>query len=355
MKKNEILTAKTLKSFKEYDNHFKVVHFVNKEARLEGYIAIHRRNRNLPSFGATRFWKYSNKKDAISDALRLSRLMSYKSALSGLPYGGAKAVIIKPKGDFSRKLLFKAYAEELNKLSGDFITGTDVGVSLSDLESMKKYTKYLVGYTSNPEKATSIGVIESIDMALKYCFGNNKYSNYSFAIQGIGKVGEGVLNSLVDGEGKDIYISDIDKDKIQKIIKKYPFVKVVDTKKIHKQKVDVFCPCALSGVLNKDSIKELQCKIIAGSANNQLESEIIGKKLYDKNILYCPDYIVNAGGLVSVIDEYVNGNYDENRLNKKISKIPLILKDIFNKSKLENKPPFLVSGDIGLSILDKNK
>ena len=348
------LSLKLLKSFEEFDNHYLVINISNKKAKLDGYIAIHRKNKSGPSFGATRLWNYSSKKDALKDALRLSKLMSYKSALAGLPYGGAKATIIKPKGKFSREILFKAYAEELNKLNGMFITGTDVGLNISDLEYMKKYTKYLVGYSSNPEKATGLGLGQSLNTALNFLYKNNNYSNYSFAIQGVGKVGMELLNILIERGAKNIFIADIDKNKTKQIVKNYPFIKAVNVDRIHKQEVDVFCPCALSGILNKKSISDLKCKIIVGSANNQLRDISVGEDLHKKGILYCPDYVVNSGGLISVIDEYVYNKPDYNRLNKKIGKIQPILMKIFAESNKNNLPPCIVSDDIGLSIINRN-
>lgn len=351
--KNAVST-KTLNSISEYDDHFLVIHLNDKKAKLEGYIAIHRKNNALPSFGATRFWNYKTNKDALKDSLRLAKLMSYKSALAGLPYGGAKAVIINPKGKFSREKILKAYALELNKLKGIFVTGTDVGLNVDDLEYMKKYTKYLVGYKVNPEKATALGVKNSLDSALNHVYKDKTYSNYSYSIQGVGKVGTELLKILIDNGVKNINIADIDKEKVKNILEKYPFVKSVDVNKIHCQDVDIYCPCAMSGALNKKTINDLKCKIIVGSANNQLSGLNIGQQLYEKSILYCPDYIVNSGGLIAVTDEYVYKNIDDKRLNSKVNKISSILKKVFNESVKNNLPPFVVSGSIGLSIINKN-
>lgn len=348
------VSVKLLKSIPEYDDHFLVIHLNNKKAKLDGYIAIHRKNKGLSSFGATRLWNYKSNKDALKDSLRLSKLMSYKSALAGLPYGGAKAVIIKPKGKFSREKLFEAYALELNKLKGIFVTGTDVGLTIKDLDYMKKYTKYLVGYNSNPEKGTALGVKNSLDSALEYLYKNKSCSSYSYSIQGVGKVGFELLKILIDSGVRNIFIADIDKKKVKEILTDYPFVKAVDTNQIHNQEVDIYCPCAMSGSLNGKTIKDLKCKIIVGSANNQLTDMSVGSELHKRGILYCPDYVINSGGLISVIDEYVYGKIDEKRLNKNINKISLVLKKIFTESLKKDLPPFIVSNDIGLSIINKN-
>jgi len=349
-----IISKSLLKGIPEFDNHFLVIYLHNKKAKLESYIAIHKKNGRLPSFGATRLYKYPSKKEALMDALRLSKLMSYKSALAGLPYGGAKAVIIEPKGKFSRRKLLEAYAEELNKLKGQFITGTDVGLDVSDLKYMKKYTKYLVGYSANPEKATALGVIKSLNTVLACTYHNKLCSDLSFSIQGVGKVGFEILKILIEKGVRNIYITDIDKSKIKKIIKKYPFVKVVGVDKIYCQNVDIYCPCALSGVLNNKTLKQLKCKIVAGSANNQLKDLSIGEKLYKKGIVYCPDYVVNSGGLISVTDEYRYGKENNERLNKKINKIGTIFKKILVESKKKKLSPLKISEHNGLAIINKN-
>jgi leucine dehydrogenase len=357
MKKQKLskkVDNKLLKTLPEFDNHFLVVNLHDKKAKLDSYIAIHKKNGLLPSFGATRILEYSTKKDAIRDALKLARLMSYKSAMANLPYGGAKAVIIKPKGKFSREKLFEAYARGLNELEGKFVTGTDVGLCVSDLKYMKKYTKYLVGYLANPEKATALGVVKSLDVALDYVYKNNDYSKHSFAIQGVGKVGFEILKILINGGAKNIYIADIDKNRIKEIVNMYPFIKVVDINIIHKQNVDVYSPCALSGVLNKETMKELKCKIIVGSANNQLENISICEELYKKGIVYCPDYVVNSGGLISVINEYKHGKLEEAKLSRDIDRIPKVLKRILLNSDKKSLSPLIVSDAIGLSIIKNN-
>lgn len=348
-------TKKDFKNIEEFDNHFKIIRLKDKKVKLEGYIVIHRKVKNKPSFGATRFLNYRLKEDAFRDALRLSKLMSYKSAIAGLPYGGAKAVIIKPKGNFSREDIFKSYANKLNKLSGDFITGTDVGVYLSDLKLIKKYTNYIVGFSSEPEKYTAQGVLNSIKVALDHVYKSHIYKNYSFSIQGIGKVGFKLLDLLSKKGVKNIYVSDVDKSKLKQAKNKYPFIKILSPNEIYAKKVDVFCPCALSGVLNNQSIKKLKCKIIVGSANNQLKNEKVSENLHKLGILYCPDYLVNSGGLISVVDEFRYGNTENGRLSKSIDKISKNLSKILIESKKNNLSPHSITKSIYLSILNKVK
>jgi len=345
------MEKKILKKIKEYDNHFKVIPLNNSAAKLNGYIAIHKIRNKYPSFGATRFFKYKTNKEALRDALRLSKLMSYKSALAGLPYGGAKATIIEPKGKYDRDKLFKAYTEELSKIKNKFITGTDVGVTLEDLKKMKTLAPNLVGFNVNPEYATAYGIKLSIDEALKHVYGNKNYNKRSFAIAGVGKVGGELLPLLIKAGVKNIFVADIDKSRIKIIKKKYPLVKVVSPSLIHKKKVDVYSPCAMANALSKKTIKELNCKMIVGSANNQLESEEIGDKLHKMGILYCPDYIVNAGGLISVVDEYKYDKRNKARLNKLVKKVQLTLAKILIISKKTNLPTYKVAQEIGIKII----
>ncbi len=357
MKKQKIsikLDKKIFNLMPEFDNHLLVFHLQDDESKLDSYVAIHRINGSLPSFGATRLLDYSSNEEAIRDALKLSKLMSYKSAMAGLPYGGAKAVIIRPKGDFSREKLLESYARGLNELKGKFITGTDVGLTVSDLVHMKQYTKYLVGYLANPEKATALGISKSLDIALDYVYKDTEYSRHSFSIQGVGKVGFELLKILIDGGARDIYVADIDKKKIKEIVKEYPFIKVVNTNIIHKQEVDVYCPCALSGALNTKTIKELKCKIVVGSANNQLECASSCEDLHKRGIVYCPDYIANSGGLISIINEYRYGKLKNIQLTKNIKNIAIILKKVLLESKKKMVSPFVISESMGLSIIKKN-
>lgn len=348
----KLISKKDLISLPEYDNHFLVLHIKNLETKLDGYIAIHRKNGSLPSFGATRLLKYSSNKEALKDSLKLSKLMSYKSALAGLPYGGAKAVLVKPKGKFSRELLFKSYATELNNLKGQFITGTDVGLTISDLESMKKDTKYLVGYFSNPEKYTALGLFFAIETICLKIFRTKNIKGRTFAIQGVGKVGCEFLK-IIYKNAKSIYISDINKERLIYIKKLFPKVKIVCVDDIYKQKVDIYMPCALYYTLNTKSIKDFKCKIIVGSANNQLESIDIADNLYNKGIFYGPDYVVNAGGLISVVDEYKNSNINNTRIKNNVKKIQKIMSEIIKNSIKEKISPARIANKLADKIIYK--
>lgn len=331
------LSIEKLKKFVEYDRHNKVYRIEDKKTGLVGFIAIHRQRSLFPALGATRLWIYETEDDALRDALRLSRLMSYKSALLGLPYTGAKAVLIKNNLVKSKRAsFFKEYAKMVNELGGKFVTGTDVGVSGEDVANMNKYTDYVIGTQLNPAYYTAIGVFEAIKACLEKIYDNSNLASRSFAIQGLGKSGMSLLDLLYK-KSKNIYVSDIDEELNKVAKKKYSKIKVVNPLEIHKQKVDVFSPCALHGTINVNTSKELGCKIICGSANNQLRKKISGIKLRERGILYAPDFVVNAGGLISVVDEFRYGKPDDARIKIKLKNIRESLKLIFDEADRQNE------------------
>lgn len=317
----------------EFDNHHSVISLSSPNSNLKGFIVIHRKNQNLPSFGATRLWHYMDDMDALRDALRLSKMMSYKSALAGLKYGGAKGVVIVPwtLSPEEKKKNLEEYTKIVNDLKGEFITGTDVGLTQEDLLFMKEKSPYMVGVCGDPIVATALGVYCSIQACLQRVFGEDSVKGKSFAIQGMGKVGRELLRSIYQDAG-DIFISDIDTAVIDSVKNDFPRAFVVSPEEIHKQNVDVFSPCALSYSINVNTLPDLKCKIVAGGANNQLENSEIGKALFEKGILYAPDYVVNAGGLINVVDEFENTKCDEDRIKEKVLKIRDKINEIFDTS-----------------------
>lgn len=344
-----------IESLPEYDKHYSVTFLNDAKSGLRGFIAIHRKNPAFPSFGATRMWKYNSETEALQDALRLSKMMSYKSALAGLKSGGAKGVIILPKRKIiNRKKILKAYAEQVDLLKGNFITGTDVGLDQEDLVILKETTPYIVGFNDHTAELTAQGIFYGIQTALKQVFGQEEINGRTFAIQGVGKVGEALLY-LLSQESKKIFITDIDKKALKKVTKNFPKAIVVNPDKIHKQEVDIFCPCALSGAINSNTISELKCKIIAGGANNQLENDNIGSLLHRLNILYCPDYVINTGGLIAVVNEYEHQPFDYELVKGKVFEIKNRLANIFEASKKENRPTNAMTNEIAVKIFNNYK
>jgi leucine dehydrogenase len=344
---------------KEFDDHALISFAEDKASGLQAVIAVHRANPTVPSFGATRFWHYASDIEGVKDALRLSRLMSYKAALAGLNCGGAKGVIIAEHDpndvhDATRAQLLEAYAARVNLLGGRFVTGTDVGVKQEDLDTMRKVSRHIIGFNDNSTEFTAIGVFESVKAALVETFGSSEFTGRSFAIQGLGKVGEGLLSLIYDpvSSSGTIFISDIDPARVKVVKDKYPRVKVVSPEEIDRQEVDVFAPCALSGAVNHKNIDRLTVKIVVGGANNQLESESLGDALHTRKILYAPDYVVNAGGLIAIFDEYQNPSYDRARVAQAVQHIPDTLRKIFAESRAEDLAPSRVANRMAERIFN---
>jgi leucine dehydrogenase len=345
----------SLSKFKEFDNHRFVSFFCDPKTGLQGFIALHRGNgSNIPSFGATRFVPYRNLLDALKDSLKLSKLMSYKAALAGIQYGGAKGVILFNSQKTAKKeLLLKAYAQKVSMLDGRFITGADVGISKKDVKTMSRLSPYFVGVSTDPVKYTALGLIEGIKVCLRECFGSEELTNRSFAIQGMGKIGAELLKNIYSKAGK-IYVTDIDNSTIKQIKKSYPKIEAVDPKDIYKLKVDIFSPCALSNSLNSETVSKLRCKIIAGGANNQLESAAIGELIRKLGILYAPDYIVNAGGLISVVDEYEHKRIDEKRILKRVQHTAVTLNKVIQKSKATKLATNIIADQLAEEIFNNH-
>lgn len=344
---------------KEFDDHTLVSFAYDKRSGLSAVIALHRANPTVPSFGATRLWHYASSLEGVKDALRLARLMSYKAALAGLECGGAKGVIIERRGPrkldgADRERLLEAYAARVNLLGGRFVTGTDVGVTQKDLETMRRVSRHIIGFNDNSTEFTAIGVFESVKAALAEVFGSPEFTGRSFAIQGLGKVGEGLLSRIYGPVGTfgKIFVSDVDPVRVEEVKGKYPRIISVSPNEIDRQEVDVFAPCALSAAVNRRNATKLAVKIVAGGANNQLESETVGDTLYERKILYAPDYVANVGGLIAVFDEYKNPSYDRVRVEKAVLHIPDTLRKVFAESRAENIAPSRVANKMAERIFN---
>ncbi len=317
-----------------FDKHAKIIQIDNQQ--LKGFIAIHRHFNNFPSFGATRLYDYNDQKHALIDVLRLSRLMTYKSIAADLSYGGAKAVLFTT--DYLKKdraNFFSEYANEINKLSGEFITGSDVGVYQQDVVNMKKITPYVSGVKVDPSYYTALGVVTAMNKSIEY-LKLRDFTNKKIGIDGAGKVGYEILKILLNKQA-DIYLSDINIQLLNKIKSEFPQVNIVPVNKLYLQSLDIYCPCALSDVVTFDNYKNFQCRIIVGAANNQLFSLELGDLLWRREILYLPDYLVNAGGLISVVSEY-EGVTDELSVTNKVLAIGDRLHYYLDEAYRLNKP-----------------
>ncbi len=288
--------------------HEQVVYFQDKSCGLKAIIAIHDTTLG-PALGGTRLWQYANEEDALIDVLRLSKGMTYKAAVSGLNLGGGKAVIIAdPKKDKS-EALFRSFGRFIESLNGRYITAEDVNTSVDDIEHIFAETNYVTGVaqqyggSGNPAPYTALGVFRGIEASVTNAFGTRSLKGRSVAIQGVGSVGF-ELSKLLNEAGASIVYTDINERGIQKMKESFPNAKFVSSNEIFSAACDVYAPCALGASVNDETISMMKCKIIAGAANNQLKEDRHGAIVKEKGIIYAPDYLINAGGLMNVSIEF---------------------------------------------------
>ncbi len=312
---------------------------------LKAIIAIHDTTLG-PALGGVRMWPYENEEEAIRDVLRLSRGMTYKAAISGLNLGGGKAVIIGDPRKEKNEALFRAFGRYVDSLGGRYITAEDVGIEVQDMEWVRMETKYVsglpkaIGGSGDPSPVTAYGVYKGMKACAQKAYGSDSLEGKRISIQGAGHVSSHLARFL-SKEGAELFICDIYEDKVNSLAEEVG-AEVVDPDDIYGLDVDIFSPCALGGVVNDDTIDHFKCDIIAGAANNVLEEEEShGQMLLDKNILYAPDYVINAGGLINVASELQG--YNEERAHGQASKIYDTILDILTYSEENNTPTFVAS------------
>jgi len=325
----------TVFSSPDFDQHEQVDFVFDQDTGLRAIIAVH--NTHLgPALGGCRMYPYRSEQEAIRDVLRLSKGMTYKAAMAGVPLGGGKAVIIgDPRCDKSSQL-FKAMGRFVQRQSGSYITAQDMGITANDLEQMATQTQYVSGISRrdeptqlasrNPSPATALGVFFGIEAAVKHQLKCNALDGIKIAIQGLGSVGYQLAGHL-HRAGAKLWVSDINK-----IAAATEFsATVVSAAELLRLQVDVFSPCAMGAVINDESIAVMRAKIVAGAANNQLSEVRHGVELFNKGILYAPDYVINAGG---IIDLYCfDQGRSEDETNERIKKIATTLQGVFTDSK----------------------
>ena len=298
------------------NNHEQVVFCNDKETGLKAIIAVH--NTVLgPAMGGTRMWAYDNEADALNDALRLSRGMTYKNAISGLNIGGGKAVIIGDARTMKSEGLMRKFGRFVENLNGKYITAEDVGISTKDMEYIAMETDNVVGLphsmggSGDPSPFTAYGTYLGMKAAAKKAYGSDSLSGKKIALQGVGHVGEYLLEYLVK-DGANVTISDYYEDRVKEVTSKYK-VDACGLDEIYDLDVDIYAPCALGATINTDTIGRLKADIIAGAANNQLADENVhGDMVKDKGIIYVPDFLINGGGIINCFLEYTGG-YSEAR------------------------------------------
>lgn len=342
-------------SYADFDAH-EELHFVNDEASgLRVIIALHSTHLG-PAGGGARFWHYANDDDAVTDALRLSRGMSYKNAMAGLPLGGGKAVILADQARTKSPEMLAAYGRAVDGIGGRYVTAEDVGMSVQDMIEISRQTKYVAGLPSkgdvggDPGPHTSLGVFLGIKAAVRNALGKDSLSGMHIALQGAGSVATGVALHAA-AEGARLSIADVDAAKAQKLADAANGT-VVAPAEILSIEADVLSPCALGAILTEESIPSLQVPVIAGGANNQLATAADGARLHQRGILYAPDYVINAGGIISVCTEYL-ADGDASLVRERIEGIPVRLEQIWSESKSSGRDPASVADRMAQQLIGR--
>lgn len=316
----------------DFDGHEGVYIFSDSKSGLRAVIAVHNTLRG-PSAGGTRLWSYADPQDAVTDVLRLSKAMSYKNAMAGLSLGGGKGVILRPDGKFDRKALFEAYGRSVQSIGGKYITAEDVGVSPDDMRVIKTQTDFVAGLdegpaaSGDPSPVTAEGVFRSVKVAVRHTMGLESLKGLRVAVQGLGHVGYGLCEHL-HRAGVQLIVADINAAVLEKA-KTEMGARVVEPDVIHAVDADVFAPCALGGAISAVSLPHIKAKMIVGAANNQLATPDMGESCRQRGILYAPDYVVNAGGIINVAAE-VSGTYDPNWVQGKLDELEVTIGNIFS-------------------------
>ncbi len=327
-------------------NHEQVVFCNDNETGLKAIIAIH--NTVLgPSLGGTRMWAYNNEMEALTDVLRLSRGMTYKSSVAGLNLGGGKAVIIGDAKTQKNEVLMRRFGKFVNSLSGKYITAEDVGVNTRDMEYIKMETDFVSGLPANmggsgdPSPVTAYGVYLSMKASAKEKWGNDSLEGKKIVVQGIGNVGDNLVKHLMK-ENARVSIYDIHEDRMKAVAKHTGAEIILDANTLYDLDMDIYAPCALGATVNTDTLNRLKCSIICGAANNQLADENVhGKMVIEKGILYAPDFVVNAGGIINVF--YELQGYNRERAMAHAEKIYQTTLNIFKTAKEQNIPTYMAA------------
>lgn len=343
--------------FKDLESygHEQVVFFQDKDSGLKAIVGIHSTKLG-PALGGCRMWPYKTEAEALRDVLRLSRGMSYKAAVAGLNLGGGKAVIIGDPKTQKTEGLLKAFGRCVENLGGRYITAEDVGMSVEDIDVMRTQTKYAtggsnVGGSGDPSGMTALGVFQGMKAAVKAAGLGDDLQGLTVAVQGLGHVGQH-LCSYLHAAGAKLIVTDIYQAQIEKAKEEFG-AQVVAPNEIYNVKCDVFAPCALGAILNQTTIGMLQCKVVAGAANNQLETENDGFALAKRGIIYAPDYAINAGGVINVGAEL--DGYNKEVVVGKVNKIYYTIERILEMSKADAIPPHVAADRLAEERLNEKK
>ena len=335
-----------LKAHNVSDLHFKY----DPNSGLKAIIAIHD-TRKGPALGGCRFLHYNSTDDAIKDALRLAKGMSFKAVMAKLPQGGGKAVIMKPNGHFNRHELFTAFGGFIEELNGRYITAIDSGTSAVEMDIVNQQTQHVTStsHEDNPSIYTAQGVFEGIKASVKSKLKQNHLKGIRVAVQGLGNVGYPLVQALHHA-GAVLMVSDINAEQLNHVASEFGATAVA-TDEIYGVDCDVFSPCGLGAIVNHRTIPQFKCNIIAGSANNQLETEEDGQHLFEQGILYAPDYVINGGGLIYASMNHIHKTSAE--IAQKTGEIANTLTEIFTAAESQNRPSSKMADLIAQQRLDE--
>ncbi|MRH43187.1 leucine dehydrogenase [Aquibacillus halophilus] len=331
------------KHMQDYD-YEELVFCQDKQSGLKAIIAIHDTTLG-PALGGTRMWTYASEEEAIIDALRLAKGMTYKNAAAGLNLGGGKTVIIgDPKKD-KNEAMFRAFGRFIQGLNGRYITAEDVGTTVYDMDLIHEETDFVTGISpafgssGNPSPVTAYGVYKGIKASAKEAFGSDMLEGKTIAVQGVGNVAYTLCEHL-HNEGANLIVTDINKDAVNKAVEAFG-AKAVDPNDIYSVDCDIYAPCALGATINDETIPMLKAKVVAGAANNQLKETKHGDLLHEKGIVYAPDFVINAGGVINIADEL--SGYNKERALKRVETIYDNLLKVFDISKRDSIPTYLAA------------
>ncbi|WP_406686792.1 branched-chain amino acid dehydrogenase [Rossellomorea vietnamensis] len=341
-------------SYMEQYDYEQLVFCQDEASGLKAIIAIHDTTLG-PALGGTRMWTYESEEAAIEDALRLARGMTYKNAAAGLNLGGGKTVIIGDPRKDKNEEMFRAFGRYIQGLNGRYITAEDVGTTVADMDLIHEETDYVTGISpafgssGNPSPVTAYGVYRGIKAAAKEAFGTDSLEGKTIAVQGVGNVAYNMCRHLHE-EGANLIVTDINKEAVQRAVDEFG-AKAVDINDIYGVDCDIFAPCALGAIINDETIPQLKAKVIAGAANNQLKETRHGDAIHEMGIVYAPDYVINAGGVINVADELYG--YNSERAMKKVEQVYNNVERVIEIAKRDNVPTYVAADRMAEERIEK--
>jgi leucine dehydrogenase len=341
-------------SYMENYDYEQLVFCQDEVSGLKAIIAIHDTTLG-PALGGTRMWTYDSEEAAIEDALRLARGMTYKNAAAGLNLGGGKTVIIGDPRKDKNEEMFRAFGRYIQGLNGRYITAEDVGTTVADMDLIHEETDYVTGISpafgssGNPSPVTAYGVYRGMNAAAKAAFGTDSLEGKTIAVQGVGNVAYNMCKHLHE-EGANLIVTDIHKESVDRAVNDFG-AKAVDPSEIYSVDCDIFAPCALGAIINDETISQIKAKVIAGAANNQLKETRHGDAIHEMGIVYAPDYVINAGGVINVADELYG--YNSERAMKKVEQVYNNVERVIEIAKRDNVPTYVAADKMAEERIEK--